>query len=385
MRSLAVLGLVALLAVGCTSAGSELVEATGPAGPFEPDETAEPSEPDEPPPDLCAVWAEGNEIDQIYMRAQWSSDLDDDVITAWISPLYTAVIDDLLAVLPEGYELLAVYFTAQIELLSEDSTATPADLEEKILEETGIDVDELTDLAEELFDEIEAACGPVVELEPVEIEDPGEVPDHIRRVVHELRIDRLVGCLTSPSSVDLFTSLLDRSADSEPLIGLASDCGANEAEAELFAWRVTDIEWYWGGFVDDLDDVILQPELVPRAEDHDELAERLAEQRGGSELAEPEPTVSPSPEVNTYPVEGLVADVLGTFGIVGDDAACLVEAGVYEPASLWLDEPGVNPDVLAQQRALLDEVAAACGYGTDDVDEWLGLAHQYVTEVAAYE
>ncbi len=390
MRSAAALGLVALLAVGCTSAGSELlVETAGPADQTEPGENAEPAETETP--DLCSVWAEGNEISEIHGRAGWSSDLDEEILTAWISPLYISAIDDLLVVLPEGYEMLAVFFTAQNELLSEDSTATPDDLEERILEETGLDIDELTQLADDLFDEIESTCGPVVELEEVEIEDPGEVPDHVRRVARELRIERLVECLTAPTSIELVDSLLDRWADREPLVELARDCGATEPEAQLFAWRVTDIEWYCCG-PEITGDVVLLPEASPilpgDAERYDEILERLGEP---TELAVPElvpemlePLPEPTTEAYGYPIEGLVADVLGTLGIVGDEAACLVEGGVYGPASLWLNEPGLDPDVVAEQRALLDDVAAACGFGTDHVDEWLRLAHQYVAEVAAY-
>jgi hypothetical protein len=277
--------------------GTELaVEATGPVD----DAGALAQEP--PARAICDVWFEGGEIDEIHSRAGWSGGVDEVHRTAWISPLYIALMDDLVDLLPTGYEPLGTYFAAQVEALSADSNTRQG--------------------------------------------------------------------------------FVDTGTDRAPLITLALGCGVTEAEAAMFAWRVSDIDWWWA--------------MLPPTEQWADIVELLTIDRGGvdpivtseayeetaSEVAAPEttpdrPEPEPTPDVYVYPIEGLVADVLGTLGIFDAPAACLVEAGLLEPAELWLDESGANPDMLTEQRAVLERVAEVCGFGADDVDAWLDLAHQY--------
>ena len=369
--------------------GTELaVEATGPVD----DAGALAQEP--PARAICDVWFEGGEIDEIHSRAGWSGGVDEVHRTAWISPLYIALMDDLVDLLPTGYEPLGTYFAAQVEALSADSTATPTDLQKEILDETGLDSEQLEELEESLTDELESTCGPAIDLDDVEIADPADLPAHVRRVVAELRVGRAVDCLGAPSATKVVESTLDEAGsntrqgfvdtgtDRAPLITLALGCGVTEAEAAMFAWRVSDIDWWWA--------------MLPPTEQWADIVELLTIDRGGvdpivtseayeetaSEVAAPEttpdrPEPEPTPDVYVYPIEGLVADVLGTLGIFDAPAACLVEAGLLEPAELWLDESGANPDMLTEQRAVLERVAEVCGFGADDVDAWLDLAHQY--------
>ncbi len=388
MRSAAIIGLLALLAVGCTTAGSVEVqlEATGEPEQYEPIEPTEPVV--EEPRDLCEVYRDMEDISALASRASYEGGLDDDLIAEWSMPLFMAGFGDLARLVPPELAELRAALEAVVDAYEEDPTLPLEQLGDEVLDRLGFDEDEIDRQGDEFFGDVEDRCGPVFDTYPPPfVKDRSELRSHVTQVVQRLWLDSAPDCLTHPAALELVGDALDeRPSGSDSLIALAVRCGASEAEAEMFAWLVTDVVWGDTDVFEELAEQIAEsPEVfihqLPIDPDEVAVPELVPEVL----VPEPMPVPESTPEVYGYPIEGLVADVLGTLGIVGDEAACLVDAGVYEPASLWLDEPGVNPDVLAQQRSLLDEVAAGCGFSVDQVDEWLRLAHQYVAEVAATE